>query len=70
MKPTEISTIEYLTRNIELTGYDTTIKLSMSDIYLIRMALADASIEELEAGRKNNSEQLWKLRARLADILI
>ena len=70
MKPTEISTIEYLTRNIELTGYDTTIKLSMSDIYLIVIALGDASFQELKAGRQNNSEEFWKLRGRLSDILI
>ena len=70
MKPTEISTIEYLTRNIELTGYDTTIKLSMHDIYIIRIALGEASFQEVDAGRQNTGDEFWELRERLADIQI
>ena len=70
MKPTQISATEYYTPNIELTGYDTTIKLSMDDIYYILIALGDASIQELNAGRQRNSDRFWEIRERLTEILI
>lgn len=70
MKQTLISVQEYVTRNIDLTGYGTTIKLSMSDIYLLRSALADASFRERDADRNYNAEEYWALRTRLADIVI
>lgn len=70
MKPTMISVQEYMSRNIELSGYETTIKLSMSDIYLLRSALAEACFQENNAGRHYNADEYWALRTRLADIVI